>query len=582
MILLTMSAALAAPDPSAIQRKMSTNDYEGARKKCEKWEAEDPGADLALREVCAKADWPLAEARDTARVWSAYCEKWAGTEWADVAIERLASSTLRELRAPASEDDLLQVAEDFPDTKAARQAEEMAADAAVRDVADGNAALRAARRYPGHPGLPPLVERYPEKFVKVIINADQSISTEIDPPVEVPAYMTPMPVWVARWPGGHAEPWLEVATNHLAESGLPRETLALTGGGGPALPLCAIPGQPEGFHAAVEVRVGAGRVYRPVPWADDCGPEAPVMVMTVSGSRVVGLSPRPGAVVDLSARSVDGRRHTRAFVKDTPGDPTLAGPLVFTSVGRLWLVSPLNGGPPWLTDRAPPRDGAVALSASVVGSGPPADMRLEPVDGTLTLRKDGMDDWTLPPGEVRFLSPLVQRILGLDAGVLDGVAAGAPALLAQVPWARDDDKLLTAEPPSGGRALQMDALTELDVQQAMLRVESAGVGRDRFDVRDAWTVDVDKDGVVEVIFRGRLDEQGAVVVLDVHESLGNRLFAFHVEDAAPAEGEAGPPFAFTYGGSPYVAWVGNMEQAGFVELIRYDGLSMRAERLVLP
>lgn len=581
MIFFAVNVALAAPDPAAIQRKMTTNDYEGARKKCEKWDAEKPSADPALREVCAKADWPLAEARDTARVWAAYCSTWEGTEWAEVAVERLASASLRELRAPASEDDLLQLAAEYPDTKAAQQATEMAADAAVRDVADGAAALRAAKRYPGHPGLPPLVERYPEQFVKVLINPDQSIATEIDPPVTVPAYMQPLPVWVARWPGGHAEPWLEVATNHLAEAGLPREQLTLTGGGGPALPLCAIPGQPEGFHAAVEVRVGAGRVYRPVPWADGCGPDAPVMVMTVSGGRVVGLSPRPGAVVDLTARSLDGRLHTRAFVKDTPGEPTLVGPVVFTAVGRSWLVSPLSGGPPWLTDRAPPRDGAVALSASVVGSGPPSGMRLEPVDGTLTLRKEGAADWTLPPGEVRFLSALVQRILGLDAAVLDGVPDGAPALLPQVPWATDGDKLI-AQPPRGGRALQVTALTELDIQQALLRVESAGVGRERLDVRDAWTVDIDRDGVVEVIFRARLDEQGAVLVLDVHESLGNRLFLFSAEDAAPAQGEAGAPFAFTYGGSPYVAWVGNVGQARFVELIRYDGLSVRSERLVLP
>jgi len=580
MLLLTLSVALAAPDPAAIQKKMSSNDYEGARKRCEKWGADAPDADPALREVCAKADWPLAEARDSARVWQAYRESWAGTEWADVAYERLAAASLKELRLPASEDDLLRIVADFPETRASRDAQERAADAAVRDVDSGAAALRAATRYPGHPGLPPMVERYPEQFVKVLINADQSVSTTIEPDIAVPAYMEPLPVWVGRWPGGHTTPWREVASNHLIESGLPLDIVPIAGTG-PALPLCALPNQPEGFHAAVEVRVGAGRVYRPVPWEAGCGLDAKPIVLTVTDGLVTGMSLRAGRSVDLSARSVDGRQHTRAFLTEPPGLPVLAGAQVFAPAGRVWLASPLTGGPPWLTDRAPARQQQIRLSAELVGSGPPEGMRVEPVGGVLTLRGEGMEDWALPPGEVRFLSPLVQRALGLDASVADTVEPGAPPLRAQVPWARAEGGALAPEPPKGGRALALGQLTELDVQQALLRVESAGVSPGRLEVRDAWTLDIDGDGVVEVIFRARLDEQGALLVLDVHQTLGNRLFLFRAEDAAPAAGTAGAPFAFTYGGGTYLAWVGNTEQAGFVELVRYDGTSVRSERLLV-
>jgi hypothetical protein len=575
-----LPVAFAAPDPDAIQRKMSANDYEGARTRCEKWSASDPDADPALREVCAKADWPLAEARDSARVWQAYCDTWVNTEWAEVAIERLAAATLRELRSPASEDDLLQLALDYPDTRAAAHAREMAADAAVRDASDGAAALRAAQRYPGHPGLPPLVERHPEHFVQVLINDDLSISATISPPIAIPPYMEPMPVWVARWPGGHAEPWRAVATKHLTDAGLTAAQLPLAGSG-PALPLCALPEQPDGFHAAVEVRVGAGRVYRPMPWAEGCGPDTPPMVMTVSEGQVVGLSLRADRSVDLSAQALDGRPHTRAFLTETPGEPVLAGPRVFEPVGRVWLVSPLGGGPPWLTDRPPPRDDTIPLSAALIGSGPPPGLKLEPMDGVLTLQAEGQDDWPLPPGEVRFLSPLVQRVLGLDTALNAPADTDTPALRSQVPWARSAAGDLDSAPPTGGQPLALTALSAADIQKAMLRIESAGVGRERLDVRDAWTVDLDKDGVVEVFFRARLDDEGALLVLDVHPTLGNRLFIFRVEDAAPASGEALPPFAFTYGGSPYLAWVGAAGSAGFVELVRTADQGFRSERLVI-
>lgn len=577
MLLLAVNFALAAPDPATIQRRITANDYEGARKRCEKWKAEQPDADPALREVCAKADWPLAEARASAQVWQAYCDKWTGTEWATVATERLASATLRELRSRPSEDTLLELAERFPGTRAAQEALEQAADAAVRDVTDGDMALRAARRYPEHPGLPPLVERYPEKFVQVLIREDNTISTTIDPPVPVPPYMEPLPVWVARWPGGHSTPWQEVASNHLSEAGLSPEQVPIAGSG-PPLPLCALPGQPEGFHAAVEIRVGAGRLYRPVPWNGRCGPEAQPVVMTVSGGQVVGLSLGPDIQANLSARSLSGRLHTRAFLSEAPGPPVLVGRHLFAPAGRLWLVTPLNGGPPWLTDRAPPTSASIPLSASLSGSGLPDGTHLASEDGTLILRGDGREDWPLPPGEVRFLSPMLQQVLGITAGA--DQPPGAPALMAQTPWARDGDQLLS-QPPSGGRVLSMEPLSELDTQQAQLRVESAGLGRERADIQDAWMVDIDRDGVVEVVFRGRVDDQGALIVLDVHPELGNRLFLFRAEDAAPAGGAASPPFAFTYGGHPYFAWTGSNGPSSFIELLRHDGQSLRSERLTL-
>ena len=58
-------AAMAADRAETIQRKLTDNDYEGARKKCEKWEASSREVEGSLREACAKAYWPLAAATDS-------------------------------------------------------------------------------------------------------------------------------------------------------------------------------------------------------------------------------------------------------------------------------------------------------------------------------------------------------------------------------------------------------------------------------------------------------------------------------------------------------------------------------------
>lgn len=575
MLFLMLSTALAAPDPDAIWRRLNVNDYEGARKRCEKWSATNPNADPELRDVCAKADWPLAEARDTARVWEAYCEKWEGTQWAEVGFERFALATLHELRAPASEDDLLAIVDRFPETRAARDALEMAADAAIRDVDSAERALRAAQRYPDHPGLPPLVERYPEKFVSVIINEDLTIQAALELPIAIPPYMEPQPVWVARWSGGQSQAWEEVTREHLRAAGLNDSQFSIAGSG-PPLPLCLINGQPEGFHAAVEVRVGAGRVYRPVPWDERCGAEVPPMVLTMANDTITGVSLNPAQSADLHSTALDGRTHTRHFLTTTPGTPLLIGAHVFSPVDRLWLVTPLQGGPPWLTDRAPSQQDAVVLPSTLVGTGLPQGLLLQSEEGRLHLHGEGIDDWTLPPGEAHFLSPLVRLILGVDAEPV-AIPSGAPALRPQVPWIREDT-VLQPVPPTGAHPLEMVALTEADIQQVQLRIESAGIAPTRLTTFDAWSVDIDRDNVVEAVVRGQVDGQGAVLVLDVHAELGNRLFVFGVVDAA-ASNEPNAPFAFTYGGHPYLAWIDASGEA--LELIRHDGQSMRSERLEL-
>ena len=108
--------------------------------------------------------------------------------------------------------------------------------------------------------------------------------------------------------------------------------------------------------------------------------------------------------------------HSRAFVTGSLGSPVLSGSHLFLQSGSFWLVYPIDGGAPWLTDRAP--TGMIPLTSELVGSGPPAGFSLSKEGEDLLLRSDALSEpWVMPPGEVRFLSALAQPVLGSN-GVL--------------------------------------------------------------------------------------------------------------------------------------------------------------------
>ena len=574
-----MTAANAAERSDSVERKLSDNDYEGARKKCEKWAASQRDTEPALREICAKAYWPLAEAVDSAASWRDYTSTWSGTDWAATATERLASATLRELPVDASEDDLLWITEEFYDSRAARKAAEMAGDAAIRDVTTGAEALRAAKRYPGHDGLSVFVERYPEKFVKATITGHE-VSITIEPDIAIPDYMKPTPLWVARWPGGDTLAWREVAAQHLLSSGLD-EALTRPQGSGPGLPICSIPGQPEGWHAAVEVRVGTGRMYRPIPWEPDCGADVLPIVLTVTGSTISGLSLAPGHALDLLSRGRDGRNHTQAFISSPSDALVLSDGHLFRQSGRVWLVHPIDGGPPWLTDRAPSRQ--TLLTSALVGSAPPEGMSLSTQEDDLLLSGRGITErWVMPKGEVRFLSAMAQKVLGIGTALLDASKTGAPALSEVVPWAKEPGGYLTAAPPTGGRSVTLTSLNDAAIDRARLRV-SSGAEIDNLEIIDGWGLDMDADGVEEVFLRTSIDGRGVLIVIDVHPVLGNRLFLHESPNVGTPSTPQNRPYAFHYGGHFYLAWAGiASDQASFLELIRYSGESFYAQALTIP
>ncbi|MEL6343432.1 MAG: hypothetical protein AAFV53_09875 [Myxococcota bacterium] len=587
--LLTASTpGFAAERADVVRKKLEEDDFESARKRCEKWEAWTALDDRSLREACAESFWPLAEVDDSAVGWAAYRKRWAGTPWSTDAYERLASATLRELPETSSEDILLKLADDFPDTRAASSARERAADAAVRDAGSGEAAVAVARRYPTHPGIAPLVEKFPDHFLRVQI-ADEAAKVVIDPPVQLPDFMTPRVEWVARWPGGQTRPWSEVAGEQLTQAGLTETWIRAAASGkaddAPALPLCALPGQPDGWHAAAVVHVGAGRYVEQVDWFDGCQLDDPPVVFTVAAGQVTGLSLKPGHRVDLASRTYQDRPNTRAFAPIAQGAPKLARGQLYLTAGRIWVVYPMNGGPPWMTDRAPPLGMLPVLSTTLRGTRPPAGWSLSRQGDAMVLinPKDRGSRWEMPLGEVRFLSPLMQRVLDISPAALAQRDPETPPITAAAGWTVDRRNNLVSAPPQGAIEAPVQAITGADLDDVQKRVISAGLSVPSMEILDAWAMDLDLDGEMESVLRLRAQSRGILAVLDVHPEYGNRLFVFGTNHVATATGPAAPPFGFSLHGRPYLAWAGiSSPKENYIETVRYDGVSFRLDPIMMP
>ena len=64
---------------AAVQRLLEMGKYDVAQNKCEKSGATNPASDPPLREICAKAFWPMAESENSHSGWVTYQRTWVGT-----------------------------------------------------------------------------------------------------------------------------------------------------------------------------------------------------------------------------------------------------------------------------------------------------------------------------------------------------------------------------------------------------------------------------------------------------------------------------------------------------------------------
>jgi hypothetical protein len=595
---LILSPAAAAGKADSVDRLVFDGKHEAAQTRCERWEAWDSREEHDVREACAKAFWPIADARDTRDAWADFRTRWTGTETSARARSREAAAALRELPGDADEDLLMDLRGVYAGTPSAEDFEERAAAAALRDARTAREALDVARRWPDHPDLAQLVARYPSAFLTVDVDGRRA-TWSVDPPVALTGVDAVKVRWVARKPSGETRAWDRAAKDLLVAWGVPDATVAALpeGDNDPLLPVCWVPGQPAGWRAGVELSVGDGRLFHPIGWDDGCGPEPFPVFLSLRSGRVVGISLRPGHRLDLTETVSDGRRNTRAWMSSPPGTPMLWNGWVHERVGAAWLVTPLSGGQPWATLSAPPNT-AVPLTSALRSAALPGDWT---VDGkaspprvtgaALAGMPPALQTWTLVPGELRSPPPLVREVIGLTSDRARPARPPAPPL-GDTGWVRTGSGAVARSPPSGGAIAGMYKMEDDDVAKALQAAEAVGMPRARMQVIDGWRGDLDRDGITERVLRCDIDGAGALLIVDpLREAFDDpgqaRVFLFDAPrvraDARPAD----TPFTFRKGDFVYLAWggqevLGPQARRSFVEVVRSDGAGFTLDDVELP
>jgi hypothetical protein len=590
LIGLFASPAALAGREDTIRRLMLEGKTETAQERCTKWEAPTNLEEPLVREACAQAYWRQAERIDSVEGWISYALTWKGTEWATTAFSREAEAALRDLPEEADEATILDMATRYAGTKIEPELRARAIDAAYRDVKSSKAAVDVVNRYPDHPGRPGLVERFPEGFFTLTVTG-RAVKWQMAPAFRLPSTLEPTLTWVAREPSGRSRPWDTAATELLIAAGVRPETIAAVqpaagGEEGPRLPICWVPGMPEGWTPGVELKVGKGTVFRPVGWDKDCGPEAWPIFLVTRGSAVAGLSTRPGRRVDVLGPEVADKATIRSHVKPLVGGEAVleGGAIVLPAANLTWLYFPTSGGAAWVSNRGP---SPAAQPLAALKGGPLSNGWRVAMEGSdLRVSSPALDrmppalrDWRLPAGEAHVLAPFVGVMLGLSGS--RAVADRSPAAeLGGNGWNRTGGGL-DRTPPAGASPAGIYVADPPQLEAALNVLASVGFKRAAIQVVDGWKADLDVDRVPELVVRATYEGQGIVFVLDPIEgseiltTAGVRVFS----SAAPRILPGGPgleqPFSFRKGDYVYLAWgirQGSGPEGLAVEVVRSDGV----------
>ena len=227
----TLAALLAAPRPAladkadSVLKLVDQGKHSDAAERCDRWAAHAEGEDPRLREACASAAWPGAEADDSERAWANYRARWAGTSWAPRAFDREAAAALRDLPKAETEANLLILADRYGQTPSGPPLKLAAARAAIRDAADADGALAVARRYPDAAELPSLVERFPAAFIQVQVSG-REVDWRVEGKIALTGPLEPKVRWIAREADGTGELWDRALQQQLPGWGVPEPVAA--------------------------------------------------------------------------------------------------------------------------------------------------------------------------------------------------------------------------------------------------------------------------------------------------------------------------------------------------------------------
>lgn len=536
-----MAVALAGR-ADGIEDLVEAGKVDAAQKKCTRWSAFLPETEAPLREACAKAMLPAAQATDTFAGWARYQADWKGTSMESVGRAGEAATRLRDLGDEATETEYRAFLTTYEATPSAKRATVLLGEAALRSIRTAEDAKRVARTYPAVDGLEAALVPWFDAFVTVDVEDGRPVA-KLDPPLSLPGRTL-----VAEWAGQQADtpvPWDVVALRHLEAHGLSSAVArVLLGEPEASFPPCSLP------DAKVGVRVRYGSLSAFVPRDVSCGGGTPAFV-SVRGERIAGLSLRAGRAMafagpgDAQVEWVGDRDVVGVPVLGDVGPDVIPlGSVVGQQVGPGHLVHPLAGGLPWYVLEGPPPT-AQPLPKGVAVSPDVGRVQVLASLGRRVQVAGVPDDLReLPNGDVRMLSPLYQELTGLHAGN-PAFARRSAAVFRPGFW------------PEGSAPPVLEG-TERDA----VKTELARFG---VQLRRAWAVQLHADEGVEIPFEGTWSGKAVRGVLDPRESGdGHRLFVIEAPDRRDS------PTVFRHDARTHFGWIGTRGARPAMEVFRFE------------
>ena len=348
-----------------------------------------------------QAHWINAETVNFIEAWQQFQEQWAGTDWA---IKAFNEGKVPELWDEARTGTSVWVVSWHSVAESAR----VKAGTAAISCTTVFDAERIKAEYPEHENLSDLIVRVPGAFYKLSV-LEGIISVEGN--YQVNALVT-QPFWAVKNSEGVVTPWVDAVRVHLEEAGVPLVFIMNGVQEFPNVPFCPLTADDD-LQLGAAMRVGDQYVRTPRLEANCDNSSSAVMVY--SNLHLVEFSLQPGHA--LSFKRKPGRKDFTAFVQ-RPGEPILFEDRIFVPIGKSFAIFPISGATPWITDQ-PPGAMRTKLDNTVRGTGIPKDWSIQGAEGGgVVLSNTKVSGWTLPKGELRFMSPLMKSVLDCQRSLL--------------------------------------------------------------------------------------------------------------------------------------------------------------------
>ncbi len=560
----------------AVRRLIEEGRVDTASARCDRLSAHLSDTPKDLREVCAEAKFEEALEKNDVMTWIRFQQVWEGTSWAAAARDNEAAAALRDLGTEAEEHEYVSFMREYADTKYALAAKQMVADAAIRGVKNGKEAVRVAQLYPNHKNTPLLVEKFLPAFLKMEMDGlDVKVHLEPDIPLPGPP---PTGRWAARTGEDAYMKWADAAETHLKDLGISPTFIEAARERG--YPPCQVPG--VDWELGILVEVGQGRAFFPNQGLPACrGRQWPALEV-IRDNRLAALSVDPGTVLTFPTNPAQGwfswgpeEDDTRIWTSGAAGDPIVVNDVIGQPLGNLFLITPLAGGMPYYVNQGPPptaiRLPIEARSAALPSgwqlandSGPIEPGTTSPSPIQVTGGPLAGAPWTLPPGEVRVISPLVQQIVGLTRDHEAFTRTRKPRL-----------PLLTGDTgPMGAAPVQFTELTMNAAQAVGRQINGLGIP---VKIWKAWEGRLGgTSGSKEVVFDGEIAGVPIKGVLDPLENASGFRAYLWLRDARAQQGPE-DVFGFAHNGATYFVWKGTGANGDYHESIHFEDIGLVRE-----